>query len=127
MNTQLTNIAENTSLCNPEHLGYQELKLISFYHDTECYRIVGPIAVTREVEVALLLWVPTLDPEARQSSDFTGLWIKAPLMIRFACELWRRFQRKGAGLVQKDAEQALENAAQPTEHNPRDGQSHHQL
>jgi len=124
MNTTLTNIAETTSINESQITGYQELKLISFYHDTECYRIVGPIAVTHEVEVALLLWVPTLDPEARQSTDFTKLWIKAPLMIRFACELGRQFQRKGKGLVQADAEQALENAAKPIQHSLGEGPSH---
>src|ERR1051325_6742620 len=112
MNTTLTNIAENTLNDHSQRIGYQELKLISFYHDTECYRIVGPIPVTREVETTLVLWIPTLDPQARQSSDFSKLWIKAPLMVRFACELWRQFQSKGAGLVPADAEQALGKGGQ---------------
>ena len=116
MNTILTNISEDTSGIDSQIGGYQELKLITFYHDEECYHIVGPIPITREVEVVLRLWIPTLDPEARQSSDFTRLWIKKLFMIRFASELWRQFRRKGAALVQTDAEQALENTAKPMEH-----------
>jgi len=58
----------------------------------------------------------SLDPEARQSSDFTKLWIKEPLMTRFAAELWRQFQRKGAALVQLDSEVALENTVKPVQH-----------
>ena len=116
MNTKLTNIADGTSHNQSQLTGYQELKLISFYHDAECYLIVGPIPITREVELTLLLWIPSLDPEARQTSDFTRLWIKEPFMIRFAAELWRQFKKKGTALVQADAELALEKAAKPMEH-----------
>jgi hypothetical protein len=113
MNTKLTNITDETSCDQSQLVGYQELKLISFYHDSESYRIVGLIPITREVERTLLLWIPSLDPEARTSSDFTTLWIKEPFMIRFAAELWRQFQKKRAALVQTDAETALEKAAKP--------------
>src|SRR5688500_1782495 len=107
MNTKLTNILSDAPEEHSQLIGYQELKLISFYHDSECYLIVGPIPITREVERTLLLWIPSLDPEARQSSDFTRLWIKEPFMIRFAAELWRQFRKRGAALVQADVELAL--------------------
>jgi hypothetical protein len=116
MNTTLTNIAEVTSHNESQLIGYQELKLISFFHDTECYQIVGPIPISREGERTLLLWIPSLDREARQTSDFTRLWIKEPFMIRFAAELWRQFKKKGTALVQADAELALEKATKPMEH-----------
>ena len=126
MNTQLTNIADS-QLNNPQLPGYQELKLISFYHDTECYRILGPVPITRDVEVALILWIPSLDAEARRNHDFTKVWIKEPLMMRFACELWRQFRKRGAALVLADAERALENAAKPLAQGLWDAQSNPEL
>ena len=115
MNTKLTNIADGKFYNQSELIGYQEIKLISFYHDTECYQIVGPIPITPEVERVLILWIPSLDSEARQTNDFTRLWIKEPFMIRFAAELWRQFKKKGTALVPADAELALE-ATKPMEH-----------
>ena len=116
MNTKLTNIGDGASHDQSQLIGYQEIKLISFYHDTECYQIVGPIPITPEVERVLLLWIPSLDSEARQTNDFTRLWIKEPFMIRFAAELWRQFKKKGTALVPADAELALEKATKPMEH-----------
>ena len=116
MNTKLTNIGDGASYDHSQLIGYQEIKLISFYHDTECYMIVGPIPITPEVERVLLLWIPSLDSEARQTSDFTRLWIKEPFMIRFAAELWRQFKKRGTALVQADAEIALEKGTKPMEH-----------
>ena len=111
MNTTLHNIVENTSVDKTQLDGYQELKLITFYHDAECHPIVGPIPITRDTEVVLSLWIPSLEPEARHSRDFTSIWIKERRMILFAGQLWQQFRAKRAALAPIDAERALEKAS----------------
>jgi hypothetical protein len=113
MNTTLHNITEPQRPFTTSG-GYKEIKLLNIHHADGGYHVLGPLPITREVESALRLWLPSLDPDFVQLREFAYLGIRSALAFRFFWELlavWRG--RGGTAITFEDTLEALNNALQP--------------
>jgi len=118
MNTTLHNISEPQMLrsasADAYASGYQPLKLLNVHHADGCYHVMGPLPITREVETALRLWLPSMDPAFLELRDFTYVGIRSAVAFRFFWELLAVWKGKGgAAITFEDAVQAANNATQP--------------
>ena len=117
MNTTVNNISEPRMYSERSESnvsGYQLLKLLNVHHRDGCYHVLGPLPITPEVESALRLWLPDLDPGFLELHQFTYLGIRSALAFRFFWELLAVWKGKGGSAIAlEDAHQALANAQQP--------------
>src|SRR6478672_637870 len=99
MNTTLHNTSDPQMLrsasAESRTSGYQPLKLINVHHADGCYHVLGPLPITQEVETALRLWLPMMDPDFLELHEFTYLGIRSALAFRFFWELFAVWRGKG--------------------------------